>query len=305
MKKILPLIAVILCITAISFTNNLKTNYKAKPSLLYESLNGVQLSDTQSMRDNFTSTMSTDMHPTILNFLITKPMLTDIVTLLNKELAAETSAGAVHKTDGIRIYFAKATPSSQITLLIVSTIDSNNIVCNHHDYFAHDPNALLYSSGLTFNLNPEPINSPGTQLYHVSGIPDDPSCDFTKNPNYIHRAIAEKMVMGCHDHVLTTKAEWISLKVINGMSSEKNCDGIRIYFATHLSDDLIPENQNKDGFILTTTHKDSLGVYNDYFDCEETTYLNEFLKGPKEKNIVYSIDSAPEDNGSLCPNNCN
>jgi hypothetical protein len=306
MKKVILLLIVAIFISfAFSFKIN-KT--KTPPSIIYKTLNGVDQASADTMIRNFQATMTTDTRPVILNFFLSKDMLVKIVKLLDDECLAE--GNAVHKTDGVRIYLAKKTRTSPITLLLVSTIDStitdSNKWCKHHDYYAHSLKEDLYRYAPLPIISCDKLgNCPGAELYHSCGCPDDTSCYFPDHPHYLRRSVAEAMVQACHDHALTTKAEWFDKDMLKALSKDSKCQGIRIYFATHPKNDPITIDENMDALVITTTHKDLIDttIYRDYFDCKTLqSYFETSLK--LHPNWYLHPLSPGQDNGELCPNNC-
>ncbi|NNU33559.1 hypothetical protein HK413_04310 [Mucilaginibacter sp. S1162] len=166
----------------------------------------------------------------------------------------------------------------------------------HHDYYDHLQSALHVST-VPLKIAVESENTAGALLRKPCGNCDfEPSCAALNRPGAIKRSYAEKMVKNFNGKVMTTHAVWFDAARLNEMAQGPGFAGIRIYMATY-HDDTYNAN-GKSTFVLTTV--DNIG--NDYFYCESDTRSTE--KGGN-KVRYNSHFPPPENNGSLCPNNCN
>ena len=141
----------------------------------------------------------------------------------------------------------------------------------------------------------------GANLYTTAGNQnDDETCRFDQQHHYLRRAVAHRMVMNFAKQQINTTAEWFDLDMLKDLISNKKCDGVRVYLARHSSLRRNAKYPNQVAFILTTTHVNDKGIYEDYFDCNT---LKSFYKKQKDKGLP--MFQPPYDNGELCPNNCN
>jgi hypothetical protein len=261
----------------------------AKPPAYDETLNGVDEKTARGMIDFFKNKIYNQAKFTKLNFWFGINVVNDIVTLLHDE-----------KADGIRIYFVCDTQNTaNMSILLVPTTRVGNVPSEvHQDYYLHSSSEQLFTDKGIAGLQYKEGESSGAKLYTRSGEADDPSCDFPHHPHYLKRADAENMVIGFGKNNINTRAEWFPTSVFEDIISNKRTDGMRIYFATHA--DTVSEDttyRKRDAFVIATTEKDISDStnHNDYFDC--VAFLN--LNIPRHRLIP------GQDNGSLCPNNCN
>jgi hypothetical protein len=313
MKKLLLAIGIAFVVVSCSQSNTKNEEGKAKaltPSLTaYKSLNGVDAIDAASRIQNFKDLTSQDVRPMKQSVWIKKEMLHDIVLMLDAEKQQGISEGRTDITDGIRIYFA-SDPSSTTTthplttsIILVATKDNgasanDEISCpsrrRHLDYYEHSANAILYKLGSYEQNCSDGATCPGATLYNCPSCSSLPGC--TSTPHDIPLPVALKMVADFHDHAINTYGEWFDLGLFEILDKETRHNGIRIYFATRPTSSNI-DLSNRDAFVITTTE----GTQNtDYYDCETAIAYRNLYKA----KYVHAR-TPPQDNGELCPKNCN
>ncbi|RKR80330.1 hypothetical protein BDD43_0427 [Mucilaginibacter gracilis] len=270
------------------------------------SLNNIDKATALKMIDHFARYSAHDNKPSIVSYWISWDMLNAMVTMLDKELAAQTSTSKPGPIDGVRIYFA-ADPSVTTfplkpTIILVSTKDSGDFSPQerlHHDYYEHAANDALFS--LNSIVQPGVAAAPGAKLYAVSGERDDVNC--VPLPHNITRDKAEKMVMGFKNHAINTVSEWFDLNMFEVLAKDPHHYGLRIYYATHPNTDTGIEG--RDAFVITTTLYDAAARANvDVFDCSVISNVRKsYNKNKKARSPLFPPPG--DDNGELCPYNCN
>ncbi len=286
---------------------------KTKGGKVQVTLDGIDSATARGMIDTFQKHSSV-YTPDMFNFLVKKDTLKKLVKLLEDEYAYGIAHKLKHVTDGVRFYFAIDPKFPQtITMLAVATIDSS-LTDFHHDYYTHSDTAdlikLRLKGGLVYAAQ-----SPGASLYYLCDTCKDDTinCNYYKNPHYLKRAVAEAMVKAYGQaqpaNEVHTNAEWYDLKMLKAMADDSRCDGIRIYFARHASNEAaFPKRAC---FVITTTHiyPGNPKVYQDYFDCQtlKSYFIESEARNPKwyDKNKYLNPLYPGQDNGSLCPLNCN
>jgi hypothetical protein len=273
--------------------------------IVRETLDGIPEKDALQMIANFKPDAETN---TITTFFIKKDMLMLLNDMLAKEIAAPLPGGRHYRTDGIRIYFGKETPTSpDIRLIVVATTDSIKFIPPppslpsnekmHHDYYDH-LQALLHSSTVPLKITTEPQDMNKAVLYKVCGDCDrEPSCDGVKKPGAIARSYAESMVQNFKGKIISTNAVWFDADRLKRIAEGSSFAGLRIYMATY--PDATYNANGLSTLVLTTV--DATGK--DYFYCESETIP--FIKGGKRILKYRPLWGPGENNGSLCPNNCN
>ena len=314
MKKLL--IGILIILIAVSCKENkAKVATPMTPIIsVYKTLNGLDATDAAKKIQNFQDFTSLDRKPSVRSFWISKEMLHDIVLLLTSEKQQQIAEGRADITDGIRIYVTsdgKATVSTHpinISIALVSTKDNGASSeeaqsCptgrRHLDYYDHSVNALLYSLR-SFEQNClNEAGCAGATLYNCPSCPGLPGC--TSTPHDIPLPMAIQMVSNFHDHPINTHGEWFDLGLFEILDKETRHNGIRIYFSTYpkISNKYLSE---RDAFIITTTEDpNNTGTNTDYYDC---TTAAAYKKLYDSKKYAHSR-TLPQDNGELCPNNCN
>jgi hypothetical protein len=110
---------------------------------------------------------------------------------------------------------------------------------------------------------------------------------------------------------INSNAEWFDLSMWKTLDQDTTVSGIRIYFATNSkckkdTNEYEQKKSLRDGFVITPTkyNKDS-GIHEDNFKCNSSiNYLNSYMsfyKNDKRRRLL----GPNQDNGELCPNNCN
>ena len=102
---------------------------------------------------------------------------------------------------------------------------------------------------------------------------------------------------------INTTSEWFDFNLIKAFDDEcihePDYDGIRIYFARHYDSD--SPYGKRDAFVIVTTKavEGKPGLHLDYFYCSRAaSYFQSFHFGGRA-----TLNG--QDNGELCPNNCN
>lgn len=299
MKQLTLLIFIGIIIMSCNLSTKNKSNATAAQSgVVQESLDGIDSARAVRWIAAFEKDAAS-YKLTTLNFLIKKDTLQKMVNLLVSE-----------KADGMRIYFVGDPKNpAAITILLVSTRDSS-LAGYHHDYYTHSDTAPLIELNLHGFTGYTEAQSPGALLYtNCVKCEGDTSCDFANNPHYLTRVVAEGMVQSYNkpapDGTQQTYAEWYDLDMLSAFVADPNCDGIRVYFARHLKNVGDPQYVYRACFVITNTeNKTNNNIYKDYFSC--TTLNSYFIKSEKQHPNWYTIPRSPgQDNGELCPNNCN
>ena len=299
------------CCNYTSLSNNIEKNNvtlnKPLGDVVYKTLNGVLQSTACGKTADFDTNYYYKQKLPQLNFWFGITVVKEIVNLIHDEFVLQASAS--HKVDGIRIYFASNSKTSSISILLVTTLDSIGAVGNtpeHHDYYQHSSSEPLFSdqniAGQSFTRN----ECSGANLYkwRLFGFVDDITCKFKNHPHYVRRHTGRKMVKSFGSDVINTKAEWIPTSVLEDAINDPKCDGIRIYFGKHPAKDKVDSiYNNRDAFVIVTTKVDKKDNTNhiDYFDC--STFQRSADKNTHAP-FIERVFSPGQDNGSLCPNNC-
>ncbi len=285
---------------------------RTPPGIILKTLDGVDSLTAVRGINYFENNSTTVPAQKIRCFLLKKDMLIKISNLLQAEQKAQTVAGWKHVTDGIRIYLSMdpTAPNAPVSLLFVSTLDSTNQVTGkkgfHHDYYSHAASATLFSSP-PIVPEPTPTVAGGAALYGncasmPTGCAEDATCTNIANLHFTPRQFAEIMVKSraaLPQRPFNTHAEWFDIDIIGKLATDTKLDALRIYFGTHPNNDPTTAYQNKDAFVITTTHLDpGTNNYVDYFDCATMQAL---LRIPKLR--LHNVPAL--DKGELCPENCN
>jgi len=259
-------------------------------------LNGVKESEALQMMANFKASMSSNSGPKVVNYILNKEMVLNIVKLLNTE-----------KTGGVRIYFGKRNGSTNIELLLVSSkydhTDPETGEKKYSDYYAHDMTHALFADLNKLKIIEFDGKDPGAELYDPnSDNRRDATCFTPDMDDYLDKGFAKKAIAGFGNHAFNTEAVLFSTATLYNMAKEKDCDGIRVYMATYPKLYDVTKYKERDTFVLTTAKKDGRlyngqEVYKDYFDCQDE----------KAKDLVAPLKPYGDikNNGSLCPYNCN
>lgn len=313
-------------------TNSNGNSKSTTPENLSISLNGIDSALAMRMINHFDSIKSKDKSPTPLSVWISKNEIHAIIDLLDSEIKNEKptqgtgdNAGddMMGITDGIRIHFAcdpnAVDLQNTTSIILVSTKDHgiyNDASCpsgkKHLDYFTHSSDAALFKMG---NINGLPCNGKsncsGSLLYSLlcTKCVDDPKCPWS--PHNILVKQARKMVRNFGKQTINSNSEWFDLSMWKTLDRDTTVSGIRIYFATNSkckndASEYEKKKSLRDGFVITPTkyNKDS-GVHEDNFKCNSgidyfRSYVS-FYKNDKYRKLL----GPNQDNGELCPNNCN
>jgi hypothetical protein len=276
--------------------------------------------------------------PQVTSVWFDKTIILNMVALLNYE--AKPNVRPL-PADGIRIYFA--VNGGKQTVVIVSTEDRglyNSLSVEkdnfHDDYYDHSSSAALFKmqppiSGETcYGMDCNKV----ALLYGNSW--DTDTCQYTAdNPHYLSRSKCENMV---HAFVgqqtpINTRGEWFDLKLLNAFADvlkNQPFDGVRIYFARHTpnGDTIYPDYEDKDAFVIVPTRtvpNSSPAISRqDFYDCSMANYnptepeirllkkaqpKNNFNGIPSYNKLTFNFEAntsgGGQDNGELCPYNCN
>jgi len=217
--------------------------------------------------------------------------------MVRKMLAYLEKEGNV--ADGIRFYLGKKSATdAQTMLLLVSTKAGPAGGDKHVDYYDHDGGLFDTARVVTLRVNKKGTD-PGAVLYNqCPTCPDiEKGCTLTKGS--LPRSYAEKMIQGFDGTKMNTDAIWLPISLFKNMANERSFNGIRIYFGTYPDGTYTPPGQpsyaGRNTIVLT--YADRNGV--DDFDCSPS------LAKSKDVNALDGGSSGPpQNNGSLCPNNC-
>jgi hypothetical protein len=293
------------------------------------SLNGYNESVADSMIASFNKVGT--QPPQVTSVWFDKVMVQNMIALLNSENRTNRSP------DGIRIYYAYEPHSKNETIVLVSTYDSGISNADsyegdnyHYDNWMHSPSASLFN--MQTSINGKPCHDDckhGALLYAKMGQPENVDCD-PNNPHYLTRSLCEDMVIGYAKQQIkiNTRAEWFDLDMINGFMKvfqNNNVDGIRIYFALNPVNNSYTLYGGKDTFVIvpTTGLNTDPDFHKDYFDC---SFASDFFKHSTHKlknqlnvklksyfsetdkatrDVMFTSPYGGQDNGQLCPFNCN
>lgn len=269
-----------------------------------ETLNGIDSTTAANMISEFGKNVYKKQKLKKLNFWFKKSVVVDILTVIK----AEKSAGI--KVDGIRIYFVgdPKNPTNK-SILLVTTTGSGIDSLPHKDYYSHCADAALFSNQDRFGQYFD-STSADARLYTIqNGNEDDLNCAFGTHPNYILRDSAKNMVKRFGNANINTKAEWLPTQVFQDIADDVVSDGMRIYYAGHSAKPNKQNNKNRDAFVIVTTKPDPKNSSNhiDFFYCTKSAEKlnNKMSAAPKVPFKINSVLTAAQDNGGLCPNNCN
>ncbi len=313
------------------------TLYAGAQTRVWKSLNGYTLQESKDMIKPFNPTGR--QKPLVTCVWFDRTTILNMVTLLN------TEAKKGRHTDGIRIYFAKV--GNNYTVVIVSTYDTatHNPMSPeqdsfHDDYWDHDSTDL-------FKMNPSVLHGEPcygtdnckTQALLYQNLNNSDTCKwYADNPHYLSQADCRNMVYAFTQQKtnINTKGEWFDLKLLNAfadlLKKTNNTDGVRIYFAKHVSqnDTQYPDYYDQNAFVIvpTQTIPNSNPVISkqDLFDCSMANYdpsasvtrLKMHIKkrpghAPdttysrfkfRYQHFVRANGGGGQDNGELCPTNC-
>ncbi len=254
-------------------------------------LNGIDAITAQTMITHFAMNRDDDKKPRLTSVWFSKQTIHSIDSLL----CAEKKSGK--NTDGLRIYFASdpsiIKPQLNYIIALVSTYTDSNTYPNnpnrstHRDYYDHD---AIFLNSTTGDITYDGKDS-GALLYSSSPpcpVPDNNPCYFAPQ-HFITCHDANKWVRNYGKSKINTFSEWFELDLINQLDAglqniANNLDGLRIYLAKADNISTYKDHKNRHLFIIVpTTNKNK--VHQDYYGCIEVHYIN--------------------DNGQLCPYNCN
>ena len=250
-----------------------------------ESLNGIPHQKALDEITDFGTNYYNIQKLQQLDFWYGINVIKEIVKLLHDEISAQDAAHATHKVDGVRIYFVHdATSKYGISLVFVTTVDSVDSFGRklHHDYYLHaDSEQLFHDNYANGTPSSYKDKKPGERLFSgdLSGAgtgcaPGDP------DPGNVNTIDAYNMVRDFGSDIINTEAEWYPTSLFEKVLKEGGvCDGIRIYLVRH-PDSATVDFKNRDGFIITTTQKDTKDStnHNDYFYCAQQSGGHGFNK---------------------------
>jgi len=236
-------------------------------------------------------------------------------------IKSETDLPGNFIPDGIRIYYtgdSNSMPYLKASIVLVSTKTDKHIQypdqSEHRDYYEHDSTNVLFKTradSLKGLLSNDDCNG-GAKLYYRSGKKG--ICGDSGNSNAVPIDSAEDMVIRNknHKHKINTTAEWLGLKVFESYLQDSTNDGVRIYFARRRGVwGLLTTGRNSFLLINTKPRQNNKDIHDDDLDCSSSMlYFNRNMYFNKEThkevaNLWKANDTTPQDNGQLCPYNCN
>ncbi len=203
--------------------------------------------------------------------------------------------------DGIRFYLGKSSATDAATVLLPITTKAGTGADKHIDYYDHDAGLFDTARVVTLRVNTKGTD-PGAVLYEkCPTCPDlEKGCTLTKGS--LPRSYAEKMIQGFDGRNMNTDAIWLPLDLFKNMAKEKSFNGIRVYFGTYPDGKYTPPGQpsyaGRNTLVLTYVDRDGM----DDFNCNP-------MRVAAKSSDVNALDGGgsagpPQNNGGLCPNNC-
>lgn len=255
-----------------------------------KTLNNVDSATAKLWIENYKKARATPgMVVENVSYVFNKRMVNKILAYLSKE------GGNV---DGIRFYLAKKSTTDAETMLLLVSTKAGSDAEKHTDYYEHDK--LLFDTArvVTLRVNKKGTD-PGSVLYDkCPTCPDlENGCKLSKGA--LPRSYAEKMIQGFDGKNMNTDAIWLPLSLFKNMAMEKSFDGIRVYFGTYPDGTYTPPNQpsyaGRNTIVLTYIDKNGV----DDFNCSPIT-----IKSQVAGKDGGGSAGPPQNNGGLCPNNC-
>ncbi len=256
-----------------------------------KTLNNIDSANASLWIENYKKARATPgMVVENVSYVFNKRMVDKILAYLSKE------GGNV---DGIRFYLAKKSVTDAETMLLLVSTKAGSGTDKHIDYYEHDE--LLFDTArvVTLRVNKKGTD-PGAVLYDkCPTCPDlENGCKLSKGA--LPRSYAEKMIQGFDGKNMNTDAIWLPLDLFKNMALEKSFDGIRIYFGTYPDGTYTPPNQpsyaGRNTIVLT--YIDRNGV--DDFNCSPISVKSKISGNDNDGSPA----GPPQNNGSLCPHNC-
>lgn len=293
---------------------------------VYKSLNGIIDTVAKKMINNYETYIKSNKlilkQQNVWFDKTTFKSMTDYIDSIN---TANVNQPQKPKIDGVRMYLGMSGNASSkfvFQVIMVATVyDGYCDTCpskGYHKDIYFDASASLFQSkriqGRT--MFRRKIFGQGERLYTPdTDTSDDVVCPNTE-PHYITRKQAETWVANDTSKVgMITNSEWFEIGLLDTLANDTKHDGIRIYLAKHGPNDTDKYQKNiknKDICIFETTES-SWFTHRDYFDCNTTAgYFNKYLNKLKNSNSPYDkilaegggTNSGGQDNGELCPDNC-
>jgi hypothetical protein len=277
-----------LSVLILSCRKNQTEQHASSGKTLEITLNGIDKTTARKEIEYFDTQKANDPTPLSTSIWFDRSMIQHMAELLNSEHA-----------DGIRIYFISAFAESaplknSIAMVSTKAWGKNPDVRSgtyHRDYYEHSATAALFSNIKTINgLISHNITDDGMLLYNTCTTCTPDVAPNNENPHQLTRQAAEKMAQGFGGHPISATSEWFDLKLFQSFAEDKNTDGLRIYFATKTTGMSQP---GSDAFVLIKTIPSSTpGTHIDYF-------------GSPGVNRYKVVADGGQDEGELCPPNCN
>jgi|GEM_PF-1629330 len=266
------------------------TYIKTSGARVKKTLNNIDSATAQLWIDNYKKARATPgMVVENVSYVFNKRMVNKILAYLSRE----------GNVDGIRFYLAKKSLTDTETMLLLVSTKAGAGADKHIGYYDHDE--LLFDTArvVTLRVNKKGTD-PGSVLYDkCPTCPDlENGCKLSKGA--LPRSYAEKMIQGFDGKNMNTDAIWLPLDLFKNMAKEKSFDGIRVYFGTYPDGTYTPPNQpsyaGRNTIVLTYIDKNGV----DDFNCKPSS---------AKSQDVGALDGGgsagpPQNNGSLCPNNC-
>ena len=256
-----------------------------------KTLNGVDSTEASILIANYKNARE-GQGVTVENvsYFFDRRMVEKILAYLEKEGSG---------VDGVRFYLGKKSGTDAETILLPVSTKAGSGAEKHTDYYDHDQ--LLFDTArvVTLRVNKKGTD-PGAVLYdQCPTCPDlENGCKLT--PGSLPRSYAEKMIQKFDGKKMNTDAIWLPLSLFKNMANEKSFNGIRVYFGTYPDGTYTPKGQpsyaGRNTIVLT--YVDRNGV--DDFNCSPMSVKSQKVGGSGDDGAA----GPPQNNGSLCPLNC-
>jgi len=277
----------------------------SQPNVKNVTLNNISVKTFEDQRDYFSQHRKDGNEPAMASVWFSSQMISRMVTLLVKE----------KKADGVRFYFTaylSASGNDETSIALVSTYTDTPVhykdQSGHRDYFDHDVSDDYFvkdPASIAVNVDHDDCGG-GARLYgDISSTILDCIND---DEHYITVDEAKDWVQRCRDkkHPFNTVSEWYDIGLFKKLVYDGDYDGIRIYFCRKKGFLGVLRGRNRLLVVTTKADPNNNKVHIDDYDCQKNGFLWTNKKLDEEKEFLKKFLAAPpQDNGELCPKNCN